>query len=82
MFLDEVTAALDAETEEFVLNRLEEGLRGRGCVMVSHRLKTVEACDRVIVLKDGRICAEGTPQRLRDECEEYRSLFGLTQKGA
>ena len=82
VFLDEVTAALDAETEELVLSRLEEGLQGRGCVMVSHRLKTVEACDRVIVLKDGRICAEGTPQRLRDECEEYRSLFGLTQKGA
>ena len=82
VFLDEVTAALDADTEESVLNRLEEGLQGRGCVMVSHRLKTVEACDRVIVLKDGRICAEGTPQRLREQCEEYQRLFGLEQKGA
>ena len=82
VFLDEVTAALDADTEELVLNRLEEGLQGRGCVMVSHRLKTVEACDRVIVLKDGRICAEGTPQRLREQCEEYQSLFGLARKGA
>lgn len=82
VFLDEVTAALDADTEELVLNRLEEGLQGRGCVMVSHRLKTVEACDRVIVLKDGRICGEGTPQRLREQCEEYQSLFGLARKGA
>ena len=82
VFLDEVTAALDTETEERVLSKLEEGLQGRGCVMVSHRLKTVEACDRVIVLKDGKICAEGTPQLLREQCEEYQSLFGLTQKGA
>lgn len=82
VFLDEVTAALDADTEEFVLNHLEDGLQGRGCVMVSHRLKTVEACDRVIVLKDGKICAEGTPQRLREQCEEYQSLFGLARKGA
>ena len=77
VFLDEVTAALDTETEELVLSRLEDGLQGRGCVMVSHRLKTVEACDRVIVLKDGTICAEGTPQMLREQCEEYRRLFGL-----
>ena len=82
VFLDEVTAALDADTEALVLNRLEEGLQGRGCVMVSHRLKTVEACDRVIVLKDGRICGEGTPQRLREQCEEYQRLFGLARKGA
>ena len=82
VFLDEVTAALDADTEALVLKRLEEGLQGRGCVMVSHRLKTVEACDRVIVLKDGKICAEGTPQRLREQCEEYQSLFGLARKGA
>lgn len=82
VFLDEVTAALDADTEALVLKHLEEGLQGRGCVMVSHRLKTVEACDRVIVLKDGRICGEGTPQRLREQCEEYQSLFGLARKGA
>lgn len=81
IFLDEVTAALDAETEELVLGRLEDGLQGRGCVMVSHRLKTVEACDRVVVLKDGRICAEGTPQRLRETCEEYQRLFGLERQG-
>ncbi len=82
VFLDEVTAALDTETEELVLKQLEDGLQGRGCVMVSHRLKTVEACDRVIVLKDGKICAVGTPQRLREQCEEYQSLFGLARKGA
>ena len=56
---------------------LDDGLQGRGCVMVSHRLKTVEACDRVILLKDGAICAEGTPQMLWEQCEEYRRLFGL-----
>lgn len=82
VFLDEVTAALDAETEELVLSKLTDGLQGRGCVMVSHRLKTVEACDRVIMLKDGKICAEGTPQILREQCEEYQSLFGLEKKGA
>ena len=77
VFLDEVTAALDAETEETVLNRLKDGLQGRGCVVVSHRLRTVEACDRVVLLKDGTIYAEGTPQMLREQCEEYRQLFAL-----
>jgi len=82
VFLDEVTASLDTGTEELVLKHLDNGLQGRGCVMVSHRLKTVEACDRVIVLKDGRICAEGTPKLLREQCKEYQSLFGLERKGA
>ncbi len=82
VFLDEATAALDTETEEQVLKHLTDGLHGRGCVMVSHRLKTVEACDTVIVLKDGKVCAKGTPKRLREQCEEYQNLFGLSQKGA
>lgn len=77
VILDEATAALDAQTEAYVLERMEDALSGRGCVVVSHRLKTVESCDRVLVVKDGQICAEGTPEQLREQCREYRELFAL-----
>ena len=77
VILDEATAALDAENEELILENWDEVLQGRACVVVSHRLRTVRECDREILLKDGTLFAEGTPQELEQQCPEYRELFAL-----
>ena len=61
---DEATSALDSATEASVLGALSAAAEGRTCVTVAHRLSTVRDCDRILVLKDGRIVEEGTHDSL------------------
>lgn len=77
VIMDEATSSLDDESERILLFRWDEALGGRTCIVVSHRIRTVMNCDRVILLKDGRIQAMGTPMELRDRCQEFRELFAL-----
>ena len=64
LILDEATSSLDAEAEALVQNALERLMTGRTTVVIAHRLSTVRAADRLVVLVDGRIVEEGTHERL------------------
>lgn len=75
IFLDEMTSALDTRNEENVVRSLRKSLPGRLVVIVSHRRKTVESADLVLVLKHGVIAEAGTPERLREKQGEYYRLF-------
>lgn len=77
VFMDEATAALDSENEALILENLDEILQDRTCVIVSHRLSTVMCCDRIILLKNGRICTIGTPEDMKEHCPEFRELFAI-----
>jgi subfamily B ATP-binding cassette protein MsbA len=61
--LDEATNALDFTTEEFVRDALGR-LSGKTVVIISHRISTIRQADRVIVLDEGRVAAEGRPEEL------------------
>lgn len=75
--MDEATASLDRKNEELILENQDAILQGRTCLVVSHRLRTVMQCDRVILLKDGRIQRAGTPEEMKERCPEFRELFAL-----
>lgn len=77
VIMDEATASLDDENEKVILKNWDEVLQGKTCVVVSHRISTVMSCDRVVLLKDGKIHAMGTPIELREHCQELRELFAL-----
>lgn len=77
VIMDEATSALDAGTEAFILDKWTQALRGRTCLVVSHRLSTVMNCDRVILLKAGNISGIGTPVEMREQSQEFRELFAL-----
>jgi ABC-type multidrug transport system fused ATPase/permease subunit len=64
LILDEPTSALDPETEQALVTSLREIGRDRLVLVVAHRLSTIRAADRVLVLEAGRLVEEGTPGEL------------------
>jgi subfamily B ATP-binding cassette protein MsbA len=77
LLLDEATSALDSETEEQIQAALVRLRRGRTALMVAHRLATVASADRIVVLREGRVVQDGTPDQLRSQPGLYRELLDL-----
>ncbi|MGW6424152.1 ABC transporter ATP-binding protein [Nocardia sp. NPDC055053] len=76
MVLDDPLSALDVETEERVQDRLRTVLSGATTLLVAHRPSTAALADRVALLADGRIVAEGTHEKLLRTNSRYRELMG------
>ena len=64
VLLDEATASLDVENETKVQEALSRLLTGKTVLVIAHRMRTVEAADKIVVLKDGRVAEEGNPSDL------------------
>ncbi len=64
VLLDEATASLDVENETKVQEALSRLLSGKTVLVIAHRMRTVEAADRIVVLRDGRVAEEGSPAEL------------------
>jgi ABC-type multidrug transport system fused ATPase/permease subunit len=74
LILDEPTAALDTLSEQAVLRALAELQRGRTTFVIAHRLSTVRDADRILVLDNGRVAAEGRHETLLQTSELYQRL--------
>ncbi|MBR6222343.1 MAG: ABC transporter ATP-binding protein [Lachnospiraceae bacterium] len=64
VLLDEATASLDVENETKVQGALSRLLAGKTVLVIAHRMRTVEAADKIVVLADGKVCEEGSPAEL------------------
>ena len=64
VLLDEATASLDVENETRVQGALSRLLAGKTVLVIAHRMRTVEAADKIVVLSDGRVAEEGSPDEL------------------
>ena len=80
--LDEATSNLDPETELEVEGALRVLLSGRTAIVIAHRLKSAERADRVIMIDDGEIIADGTHDELAETSPEYRHLVEVWERGA
>ncbi|WP_188393978.1 ABC transporter ATP-binding protein [Mesorhizobium sp. SARCC-RB16n] len=81
LILDEPTAALDARSESEVFRRFKELSKGKTSVLISHRFSSVRMADRILVLADGKVEAQGTHEELLAERGRYAELFELQASG-
>ena len=77
LLLDEATSALDAESERLVQDALERLMVGRTTLVIAHRLATVRAAGRIVVMDGGRIVEEGTHAALTARGGLYARLASL-----
>ena len=82
LLLDDPFSALDVNTEERIITGLREGLDGLGgatTLLTAHRPSTVVLADRVLLMVDGSVVAEGTHAELMDSSEQYRQLMTMEE---
>ena len=77
LLLDEATSALDAQSERLVQSALETLMKGRTTLVIAHRLATVRAADRIVVMEQGAIAEQGTHSQLVSRGGLYANLAAL-----
>ena len=77
LLLDEATSSLDAESEVLVTDAIERLARKHTTLIIAHRLSTVQNADRIIVIDEGRVVAEGTHAMLMQSSPLYTRLASL-----
>ena len=83
VLLDEATASLDVENETKVQGALSRLLAGKTVLVIAHRMRTVEAADKIIVLEDGKVVEEGDPAKLRKKPNSiFRRMTELQAEGS
>jgi ABC-type multidrug transport system fused ATPase/permease subunit len=77
LLLDEATTSVDSEAEALIQEALAKLMGGRTTIIIAHRLSSLQHADRVVILEDGHIAEEGSPQELLAGQGLYRRLHGL-----
>ena len=82
VLLDEATASLDVENETKVQGALSRLLAGKTVLVIAHRMRTVAGADHIVVLKDGCVAEQGTPQALMSQGSLFRHMVELQNQSA
>ena len=82
ILLDEATASLDVENESAVQDALSRLLQGRTVLVIAHRMRTVAGADHIVVLENGRVAQQGTPEELMEQGGLYRRMVELQRETA
>lgn len=77
LVLDEATSQLDAESERFIQEALNDLMAGKTVIAIAHRLSTIRKADRIVVLEAGRVIGIGPHEHLMQTCPLYQKLHAL-----
>ncbi len=80
ILLDEATSALDNENQKRIQDVINNLTADHTVLVVAHRLSTVVNCDRIIMIENGKILAQGKHKELMKECVEYKALYKIEQE--
>lgn len=81
LVFDEATGALDGLTEDAVMEAIRTLRRGRTIILIAHRLRTVEACDRIVMLEQGRVVVTGAYDDLMKSSHDFQRLVRGVRAG-
>lgn len=77
ILLDEATASLDVDNETLIQESLSRLIGGKTVLIIAHRMRTVSSADKIVVLKDGVVAQQGTPEQLLREGGFYSDMLAL-----
>jgi len=78
LVFDEATSALDGMTEDAVMQAVQSLSADRTMILIAHRLRTVQACDRIVMLEAGSVVADGSYNELMTHSKSFQALAGQT----
>ncbi len=81
LVLDEATSSLDSESEHLIQEALDTLMEGKTVIVIAHRLSTIMKMDRIVVMEDGAIAAQGTHAELLAQDGLYKKLWSIQAGG-
>lgn len=81
ILLDEATASLDVENETSIQSALSRLIQQKTVLVIAHRMRTVAGADKIVVLADGKVAEQGTPQELMEQQGIYARMVRLQTEG-
>lgn len=80
ILLDEATASLDVENESQIQRAISNLVKNKTVLIIAHRMRIVAGADKVVVLENGRVAQQGTPEALMEQGGLYRHMVELQQQ--
>lgn len=80
ILMDEATASLDVENETLVQEAISNLVKDKTVLIIAHRMRTVAGADQIVVLKDGGVAEQGTPEKLLENNGIYRHMTELQNR--
>ena len=82
ILLDEATASLDVDNETLIQEALSRLIKNKTVMIIAHRMRTVADADRIVVLKDGVVAEQGTPEKLEKQNGIYHHMMETQMQAA
>lgn len=77
ILMDEATASLDVDNESVIQESISKLIKDKTVLIIAHRMRTVDGADKIVVLKDGVVAEQGTPEKLKEQNGIYKHMFDM-----